>query len=227
MDIPSTIFDILWDSLMLKGLHFPMKSAQWCALLLALLPCGLTLDAAPIYSGTVNFPITQSNQGTYINFITGQVQNGGSSGPTGWDLNVWMTGASAWRLSSNSNGSAIAIVGSNDPIEFAPGGTIGSASSFSASNGLQPSLGVNYYGIQIFNETTSAIHYGWVRLSLSTSPLVGTIIDYAYESQAGVAILAGDTGPTAPPGVPEPGTMILVASAGLGLYLHRRFRSNR
>jgi hypothetical protein len=209
---------------MMHGLHNSLKNARWCAFVLWIFLCTLSLPAAPIYSGTVNFPITQSNQGTYINFITGQVQNGGSSGPTGWDLNVWMTGASAWRVSSNSNGSAIAIIGSNDPIEFAPGDTIGSASSFSASNGLQPSLGVNYYGIQIFNEATSSIHYGWVRLSLSQSPLVGTIIDYAYESQAGVSIQAGATGPSVPPGVPEPGSIVLVASAGVALFLRQRFR---
>ncbi len=136
-----------------------------------------------------------------------------------------MTGANNWRLTSNSNGSAIAILGSNDPLEFPLGGTIGSSSSFSASAGLQPALGTNLYGIQIFNEATSAIHYGWVRISLSTTPLVGTIIDYAYESQAGVSIQAGATGPSAPPGIPEPTSIVLVGSAGLALFIRHRSRT--
>jgi len=64
-------------------------------------------------------------------------------------------------------------------------------------------------------------HYGWVRVSApSTWGGNLTIHDWAYESQAGVAITTPGGGGT----VPEPGTLQVVALGGLGLVAWRRRR---
>ena len=63
-------------------------------------------------------------------------------------------------------------------------------------------------------------HYGWVRVSApSTWGGNLTIHDWAYESQAGVAITTPGGGT-----VPEPGTLQVVALGGLGLAAWRRRR---
>lgn len=65
-------------------------------------------------------------------------------------------------------------------------------------------------------------HYGWIRLSApSTWPGSLTVVDWAYETRAGVPILAGaTTGGT----VPEPGTLQVVALGAVGLIAWRRRR---
>jgi hypothetical protein len=58
-------------------------------------------------------------------------------------------------------------------------------------------------------------HFGWMQVILNNSPSGGTIVDYAYESTPGVAILAG--------AVPEPAAAASFAF-GLACFLLRRRR---
>ncbi len=66
---------------------------------------------------------------------------------------------------------------------------------------------------------SGSLHYGWVRVSLDV--IAGTFVvhDWAYESDPGVGIEAGATG------VPEPGTLGMLAAGAAGLASLRRRKS--
>lgn len=177
-------------------------------------------QAAVVYSGTVNIPLTPTFDGTYLNMVTGAVQQGGGTGPAGWDINPWVTGGTSWRLFASSNGAAadggFATTASTTPQLFTSGQTIDSSLTWSTSASIAPPLGENVYGVRLLAEGSSTIHYGWVRINFATGPLSGSIVDYAYESTAGAPILALA-------GVPEPTT--LTAVAALGTLVARRRRA--
>jgi hypothetical protein len=61
--------------------------------------------------------------------------------------------------------------------------------------------------------------YGWVRVDVNNSAGTLKIEDWAYESQPGIGIKAGA-------GVPEPGTLGLLAAGGAGLLALRRKRAH-
>lgn len=70
-----------------------------------------------------------------------------------------------------------------------------------------------YVGVKF--ERNGATHYGWV--ALNGYSRVGESIyvhGWAYESEPGVGLIAGQ--------VPEPGSVFLLAGAGLGLAMRRR-----
>jgi hypothetical protein len=78
--------------------------------------------------------------------------------------------------------------------------------------GLWP--GVNaYVGIEL--EISGLPHYGWIHIA-SDSFSSGSILDWAYETRAGVAIEAGA-------GVPEPSSLALLGlAAGLFCFFRQR-----
>jgi len=73
-----------------------------------------------------------------------------------------------------------------------------------------------YMGVMF--DIQEAVHYGWVRISNPFDGTGGTIMDFAYETQPGVGILAGAGA------IPEPATSALLAIGGLLLALRRRKR---
>ena len=76
----------------------------------------------------------------------------------------------------------------------------------------------NVCGVRLFNQGDSQIHFGWVRLDLpagGTTP--GTLIDFAWESQANTPI-------GALAGVPEPSSLAVIGLVG-GAPVARRRRS--
>ena len=74
--------------------------------------------------------------------------------------------------------------------------------------------GIHFMGAQFFIE--EEIHYGWIRLRNWLGVNGGYILDYAYETEPGVPILAG--------AVPEPGTFLLAGAGALTLWVRRRRR---
>lgn len=60
------------------------------------------------------------------------------------------------------------------------------------------------------------VHYGWVRISNPFPVTGGIIMDFAYETEPGVGILAGAGM------IPEPATSALLAVGGLLLVLRRK-----
>ena len=89
------------------------------------------------------------------------------------------------------------------------------ASNVTEYDGSQTSN--NLVGFRFQNEANgNATHYGWMRISLS-STLQGqprAIVEYAYESEAGVSIPAG--------AIPTPGSAALLALGAAGLAGRRR-----
>ena len=71
------------------------------------------------------------------------------------------------------------------------------------------------FGLNIEGE----IHYGWGRLSTlrdGAGVWTATLYEYAYQSEPGVPILAGELA------IPEPTTLALLAAGGGGLALASR-----
>ena len=58
--------------------------------------------------------------------------------------------------------------------------------------GQFPGQGQKFAGVRFF--IGNNLHYGWVRLDMSASSDTVTIFDFAYDTTANAAILAGDTG---------------------------------
>jgi hypothetical protein len=73
------------------------------------------------------------------------------------------------------------------------------------------------------------LHYGWIRLTsdmhdINSPDREYTIVDWAFESDPGVAITAGDTGSA---NVPEPSSLALFAAGAAGLAALRLKRKTR
>ena len=98
-------------------------------------------------------------------------------------------------------------------------------SAFNSSAVVPPGVVINtgefrmttaYMGV-MFN-IEDAVHYGWVRISNPFDGTGGTIMDFAYETEPGVGILAGAGM------IPEPATSALLAVGGLLLALRRKWK---
>jgi MYXO-CTERM domain-containing protein len=184
-------------------------------------------DAAVVYSGVVNLPIASSTNGLYLNVITGAINEpgntGGSSVP-GWDINPWSSSGLAYFNPGAPSGGVYVQNGAGATANLPVGTLIDAASLYGA--GGASTAGVmahvlnsadNIIGFRFQNEANAnAIHFGWFRVSLAGT-LAGqprTLVEYAYESQAGVGINAGIPAPSAGMG--------LLALGAAGLLGRRR-----
>ena len=106
------------------------------------------------------------------------------------------------------------------PVQaLAPGALVGLASTFntgefSASADPLIGLGEQFIGLRFRNEVGGTVHYAWARVLLAERAASATVIDYAFEATPQRAITVGAGLPASV--VPEPGTVVLVAS-GLAL----------
>jgi MYXO-CTERM domain-containing protein len=105
-------------------------------------------------------------------------------------------------------------------INLAAGTLIGSTSNFSSSTAtiaFGAAAGQWQYGADNlvgfrFVSAAGTTHYGWMRFLMGAQPATGnlvtrTVVDFAYESDAGASIGAG--------AVPAPGAIALLGLAGL------------
>lgn len=175
-------------------------------------------DAGVVHSGVVNITIPSTTEGVYLNVVTGA---GSTSGPVaGWDINPYNT-TSLIMFSPSTPAGGVYVRGGgpsgNNPANLTAGTLIGAASLYGGgqclTTGSMPFIlnsSDNLVGFRFINEANgNAIHYGWMRLSLagSMSAQPRTIVEYAWEDQAGVGIQAG--------AVPAPGALALLGVAGL------------
>jgi MYXO-CTERM domain-containing protein len=172
-------------------------------------------DAAIVYSGVMNLNVPATFDGLYLNFVTGATGSSGGS-TAGWDIDPWVSGGN-WLFFTNGNGANPdgGVVGAGGAVSnLATGTMISGASSF--LTGSTPNLTTNFagqtgfIGVRFVNEANAnQIHFGWVHMTVgATGGTASTIIDWAYESQAGVGIAAGA-------GIPAPGALALLGLAGL------------
>ena len=177
-------------------------------------------DAA-IVSTSVNIAIPLTNQGVYLNVVTGQTGTS-SAGVTGWDVNPYGTSVLGFfnptgeagtfgyvRLGTstvaNSNVANVAgvLVGNIGGMWFGGGNA-----STTAPTGLAFVLNSsnNYVGFRFLNEATNFVHYGYLRFQIGATLTNRTLLEYAYESVGGAAIQVP---------VPAPGAIALLGLAGL------------
>lgn len=187
----------------------------------------VTTDAHAVVV-TFSTPIAVPNTfaGVYINLLTGANGITPAAVP-GWDFGPW---GSANTLSfffagtpASSNG-GVATTTTGPYLDLAPGSVISSASTFSATTATLATAafqatGTHTMGFRFFNESTSAINYGYLTIQ-TTGPLgfPATITGWSFEN-SGAAITV----------VPEPGTALMLSLGGLaiGAANLRRMRRQR
>jgi len=205
-----------------------VSAAKWCLpvfLGAATLLQSQTASAAVVYSGILNHPVPVTNQGTVVNFITGVVQNGAASGVPGWDVNPYGTSANNVALLASAGtgimrnpGAGTSTFRTNLAL-----GTVVSPSAFFYGNsaavigtavGQWTANSEGCFGLKFTNETTGAIHYGFMALRIGANATDRTIVGYAYESVPGVAITVMH--------IPAPAAGLIVLGAGFRARRRRR-----
>jgi MYXO-CTERM domain-containing protein len=186
-------------------------------------------EAAVVWSGIVNLNITSSTNGLYLNVTNGANNQPGSTGGStvpGWDVNPYSSTSLIYFNPTTPTGGVYVIGGGTGtaPANLVPGTLISAASAF--GSGTAPTTGTlphvlnsdqNLIGFRFQDESDgNAIKYGWFRVSLSTSLSAQprTLVEYAYESTAGVGIAAGVPAPSAGMGA--------LALGAVGLLRRRR-----
>ena len=178
-------------------------------------------NAAIVHSGLVNLEIASTTNGLYLNVITGANNipgNGGGGTVPGWDINPWSSTTLNFFNPSNPTGCVyVRASAATAGVSNLAAGTLIGASSLYTSGGAQTAgsnpfvlnSSDNIVGFRFFNEASSTIHYGWFRVSLAGTLAAQprALVEYAYESDAGVAIAAG--------AIPAPGAIALLGLAGL------------
>jgi hypothetical protein len=158
--------------------------------------------AAIVYTGPVSIPIPDSIDGIYLNVVNGASGASGGTVP-GWDINPYTASAGTFNLWGPtiatwlSTGGIIA-----GPYKLAPGTQIDPAGTYfrpGGSSNVAPEVTLNsdqnLFGFRFFNEDNGdLVHYGWLRIAFGASVGARTIVEIAYEDQAGQPIAAGDTG---------------------------------
>jgi hypothetical protein len=191
-------------------------------------------NAAVVYSGILNFSCAVDIDGTYINVETGQLTNGPGTEVPGWDVNPYSTSGGMNFFNSTGGGQMRRPgVTTGTAGNLALGTVIGAAGSFNTGTGnvygTTAATGLNggwtYSSENIigfrFVAAAGTTHYGWMRFAMGAAGSAGTamtrtVVDYGYESTAGVSILAGAGA------VPAPGALALLGIAGLAGKRRRR-----
>ena len=187
-------------------------------------------NAAVVYSGVINFSCAVDIDGCYINVETNTLSNGPGSGVPGWDVNPYSS-AGGMNFYNSTGGGQMRYPGvTTGPAgNLALGTVIGSAGSFNTSTtpvvfGSAPGNWVysaeNIIGFR-FVSSAGTTHYGWMRFLMgaagsSGTSMTRTVVDYGWESVAGVSITAGAGA------VPAPGALALLGVAGLAGKRRRR-----
>ena len=161
-----------------------------------------------IYSGVINFACAVDIDGCYINVETGLLSNGPGTGVPGWDVNPYSTGGGMNFFNSTGGGQirypgvttgAAGNVALNTPVTSTSSyNTATTPVTFGAAAGNWQYSATNIIGFR-FVAAAGTTHYGWMRFAMgaagsSGTSMTRTIVDYAWETTAGLPILAGSQG---------------------------------
>lgn len=120
-----------------------------------------------------------------------------------------------------SSGSFARTFSDSESVSVSGPGTQASAAQLTTSFGTGPFAGSTprFLGLR-FNTTDFGMFNGWARVAV---PSIGEIYiqDYAFESNGGAIHIDEDAQP-----IPEPGTLLLMASGAAGLLALRRRRKS-
>lgn len=181
-------------------------------------------EAAIVYSGVVNINIPSTTAGVYVNVVTG-VNDPVPGNVPGWDLNPWSSSNLNFFNPAAPAGGVYSRGGATTGVANLPNGYMIDAGNIWTSGSATTNAGWtwnlnssdNLFGFRFQNEANgNQTHYGWARISLSTSLFAQPrlLVEYAYEDQAGVGIAAG--------AIPTPGSLALLALGAAGLAGRRR-----
>jgi MYXO-CTERM domain-containing protein len=182
-------------------------------------------NAAIVYSGVLNFACAVDIDGCYINVETNTLSNGPGAGVPGWDVNPYSTsggmnffnstGGGQMRRPGVTTGTAGnldvgTVVGAAGSFNTGTGNVYGATAATGLAGGWTYSS-ENIIGFR-FVAAAGTTHYGWMRFAMGAAGSAGTsmtrtVVDFAYESDAGASIGAG--------AVPAPGAIALLGLAGL------------
>lgn len=185
-----------------------------------------TAHAALIYSGVQNVAVPLSGiNGTYLRISDGTVS---SSQPANYDTEPWLNPVFGGSWIYNSPLLRPIITGTDQIVNLSPGTVINAGGNFvgdaSAStshvgaSANQFQLGTpGYLGFEFQTSVGGPEYFGWAQLVINNSG-PGSIVDWAYESTAGVAIQTGQV-----TSVPEPATIVVgLLCLGVGSIRRRR-----
>ena len=192
--------------------------------------CAAASQAAVVYSGVRNVAIPLAlpagQEGAYVRLSDG-VTATSYPGDTLWNTQPWLNPFFGGVDIANSPLLRPVITGTDQIVNLALGTVINGTSNFVAGEsgssthvgGAANQFHIGTDGILGFVFETSVggpDYYGWLRLDVNNAG-PGTIVDWAYESTAGVPVLAGLVS------VPEPATAVIgVALLGVGMLRRRR-----
>ncbi len=160
-------------------------------------------NAAVVYR-SVNLVVPATVDGVYLNVESGAFSTTATT-PAGWDINPYGTSSTAISLFATTGTGYMRNPGAGTAAgatRLDLGTTIGSTAFYYGNTIANIGTGVGqwtanstgYVGFR-FVGGDSLVHYGWMHLSIGSNAGTRTIIDYAYESTAGVSI--GTTPPCA------------------------------
>ena len=154
-------------------------------------------QAAIVYSGVVNISIPLNVDGVYLNLVNGATGTSGAS-TAGWDINPYGSSSLTWFLPSNP-ASSFGLVRGLGSSTTQVDNLFGTDYLIAATGTPAPNYGAgtnqtsgttafifnssnNIVGLRFWNEATSQINYGWMRLSFSAGfNTTRSIVEYAYE----------------------------------------------
>ncbi len=190
----------------------------------ALLMSASTASASLVtFSTPINVP--NNFTGLYVNLLTGASGITPASVP-GWDINPYNSGTSLsffWNGNPGGTSGGVAATATGPYIDLVSGAVVSGASTFTAvtstaaAAAFQPA-GTHTLGFRFYNESTSAVNYGYMNLlSGGANGFPLTITGWTFEN-SGAAITVLGVG-----AVPEPTTwaMMLLGFAGIGAAMRR------
>jgi len=177
---------------------------------------------ANIITFNTPIPIPATFGGVYVNLGTG------ASAPlpfAGWDFNPYQQPSLNlgffWATTPAGSYGGVAATTTGPYLNLTVGTVVSSSSTFSititATNPNYLQTGTEILGFRFFNETTSAVDYGYLRMSTTASTgFPATILSWSYEDNGGPITV-----------VPEPSTVALLtisalAAGAIGLRKWRR-----
>lgn len=178
------------------------KISALAALAIASATLTSTGALAAVVCGPSAVPVPADIDGVYFNIVTFTGGTAGGSVP-GWDINLYLTGGALYFFWPSAPASSFGGLATGTVYQaLSAGAVIDGTGTYSVASGgggaanfvnWQTTNTGKFLGVRFFNESTSAINYGWLQLDTGASGgFPATINSYCYDD-TGAGITAGTT----------------------------------